>query len=202
MKKFYEYDEKSNVFMQNEKPKSKIDKLVKNTTGISLDESYYIDDNIDRNEFNRAMRTATRIISRSYPSEKMLREKLYKKYSYETSDYVVDKLLESQVIGDFDLAFLLLDEGLFFKKYGTRRIKDMMRKKFIPYEIIEEVIRDIDSDILFENALYHAKQKIKNVDDEDRFSLQKKLSNYLTYRGFDFSIINKVIDHLLKEEEY
>lgn len=195
----YLYREADLIMKNNFNNNISIDELVEKTTGISLEDTNFLDGGIDRNEFNRAMRTATRIISRSYPSEQMLREKLYKKYTTETSDYVVSRLVDSQVVNDFDLAYLILDEGLIFKRYGTRRIKEMMVTKKVPNSIISEALNYVDSETLFENALYHAKQKIKTTEGEDKFSLQKKLSNYLIYRGFDYSTVYRVIDCLLSE---
>jgi regulatory protein len=60
----------------------------------------------------------------------------------------------------------------------------------------------LDEEIEFENALELAYRKKSNLKDTDKRKLYEKIGRFLVYRGYDFEIVKRVLNKVLKNEEY
>ena len=90
-------------------------------------------------------------------------------------------------------------EGKFRKnKYSKRHIQNTLRQKGISSEIISDLTSDIDSDEELEKALFYAGKKLRSLRNADTEEIKRKLRSTLSYRGFDYEIINKAIRKTLK----
>lgn len=130
-------------------------------------------------------------------TEKMLKEKLLKK------DFKEEHILEAI---EYCKSFSYIDDRLYaerfikdkvnLNKYGSNMIRYKLIEKGVSKELIEEVL-NLDKDLEYENAKKLATKKLssyKNLEDQ---VIKRRLSGFLQRKGYDFSIINKLLRELI-----
>ncbi|WP_168198341.1 regulatory protein RecX [Crassaminicella thermophila] len=155
---------------------------------------------IEEETYQKAKSKALKLLHFSSRTEKEMREKL-KKYEY--SDEIIDRVIlflkEYNFINDQELAKQMVKSKSKEKKYGQNRIKQDLYRKGMDIELIENIItEELDRETEYENALSLAQKKVKTIKDTDKRKIYEKLGRYLVYRGYDYDIIRKVIDIVLK----
>lgn len=120
-----------------------------------------------------------------------LREKLLNK---EVENSIVDEaifyFIDNKYLNDEEYARNYVENALKYKAYGKFKIKQKLREKKVPSEIIEDVLGNIDST---DEALEKAFQsKSRGLDLKDRKD-KEKLVRRLASRGFAFDDINRRI---------
>lgn len=143
-----------------------------------------------------AKNKAMSILNRTAISEKKLREKL-SDYDDSVIDEVVNKLKEYGFLNDKDLAKRITNDNLHLSKFGRNKIKQNLYRKGISKEDIENTINEIDSDEEFENALYLGRKRLEKLKNEDKRVKYQKLTQHLSYKGFNYDVIKRVIDEIL-----
>ncbi len=161
---------------------------------------------VEEEEYIQAKTTAFNISGRSMQSEHMLRMKLDRKgYQQRIIDRVIDLLKRYNMIDDKELARMMIKDKINLNRYGKNRIKQDLYKKGIDSEIVDEMLSLYITDGQeYENALYHGQKKLKLIKHEERNKMYQKLARHLVYKGFNYDIVNKVIQQLIKDakEEY
>ncbi|WZL73946.1 recombination regulator RecX [Clostridiaceae bacterium 35-E11] len=158
---------------------------------------------IDEEMYLQAKEKALTFLKFSDRTEKEMREKLKKK---EYQDHIIDKVItflkEYKFLNDEALAKTMVISKSQYKKYGRNRIKQDLYNKGIEQSIIENTItKELDREKEYENALALAYKKQKTIKDTDPRKVYEKLGRYLSYRGYDFETIRKVLNMILKVEE-
>lgn len=148
-------------------------------------------------DFIKAKNKALNSLSRSYQSEKRLRQKLLLEFDIEIVDRVVEFLKEYGFIDDKSLGKMVVRSGQNSKKIGKRRILQELAKKGIDKKYTEELIEDIDDESELENARYVAEKKLSKIKDTDKNTQRRKLYQHMSYKGFEYNVINRVIRELL-----
>lgn len=139
------------------------------------------------------------VLSRSLKSEKQLKRKMLDKgYDLEFIEKAINKLKDQKYIDDDYYSDALINTRVNGAKYGKRRIEQELYEKGIDREISENKLREISDEDEFERAYELGLKKLKSIKDEDTSKKCNKLSNYLMYRGFDYDIIKKVVEKILK----
>lgn len=172
----------------------------------------YSRDEIDDEEFEQmlidnqnklAKQQAFKILASSSKTKKELILKLkQKKFSQEAIDYAMSFVDEYKFIDEEDIAEKLVEGSYKRKKYSKRMIASQLRQKGIDSEIIQNSISDIDDDEEFENAMHFAQKKYKSISNKDKETIKRKIGSALTYRGFNYSIIKRVIEEILESDDY
>lgn len=172
----------------------------------------YSRDEIDDEEFEQmlidnqnklAKQQAFKILASSSKTKKELILKLkQKKFSQEAIDYAMSFVNEYKFIDEEDIAEKLVEGSYKRKKYSKRMIASQLRQKGIDSEIIQNSISDIDDDEEFENAMHFAQKKYKSISNKDKETIKRKIGSALTYRGFNYSIIKRVIEEILESDDY
>lgn len=172
----------------------------------------YSRDEIDDEEFEQmlidnqnklAKQQAFKILASSSKTKKELILKLkQKKFSKEAIDYSMSFVDEYKFIDEEDIAEKLVEGSYKRKKYSKRMIASQLRQKGIDSEIIQNSISDIDDDEEFENAMHFAQKKYKSISNKDKETIKRKIGSALTYRGFNYSIIKRVIEEILESDDY
>jgi regulatory protein len=134
--------------------------------------------------------------ARAYTEHK-LREKLGENYPPETIDKTIDWLTEREFLDDKKYAENRLDYLKRIKKYGIMRIKNDLKLKGVPDDIIKDVTRfenETDyTEIIKERILKKHSENLKS-----REGVAKIYSSLMRY-GFLYKDIKKAISDLKKE---
>lgn len=160
--------------------------------------------------YSRVFFQTLNFLSFSRRSAKEILEKV-KKYTSKTrlslseknevEDMVIQRLKSDgylRISNDEDYANFYI-EGLkkSGKPFNSIRISNFLQKKGISREIINDLVKNLDKDSIYESVLRDAEKKLKVIRDPNRFSKKKKLLNYLYRKGYPFDIISSVVDTLL-----
>ncbi|KPU27182.1 hypothetical protein TR13x_06365 [Caloranaerobacter sp. TR13] len=148
----------------------------------------------------RAKNRAFSILARTMQSEMLLRDKLSKEgYQGEIIDNVIEILKEYKMVNDEEYAKNYVRNKINSNKYGKKRIIFELTKKKISEDIINKVISEIEDEKIYENAVYLAKKKLRSIKDKDKNKIYQKLSQHLAYKGYDYEIIKKVVNAVMKD---
>ena len=151
---------------------------------------------IKRESLSKAKNKAMSILNRTAISEKKLREKL-SDFDEEIIDEVIFKLKDYGFINDKDLAKRIASDNSNISRFGKNKIRQNLYRKGINKEDIDLVVNDLDYNTQYENALYLAHKRYKNLKNEDSRVIYQKLTQHLAYKGFDYDIIKSVINEIL-----
>nr|UWI49118.1 recombination regulator RecX [Clostridioides difficile] len=156
---------------------------------------------LDDEMYIKAKNKALNILSRADQSEKKMKEKLSSDFEEDTIDRVIDFLKNYNLVNDNILAQKIVNTNVNLNKCGKNRIKQNLYNKGIERSAIDEVVSELDKDTEFENAMYLAKKRYERVKKEDKKKIYQKISQHLSYKGFDYDIIKRVLNKLLNFDE-
>ena len=100
---------------------------------------------------------------------------------------VIERLLESQYLDDNRTIYSFF-RGYLNKSYGPLRIRQELRLKGFPSEIIERVLEETDTD--WYALCQEVKEKKFGTAKPKDFKERAKQVRYLQYRGFTSAYIN------------
>lgn len=164
----------------------------------------FISSLLDQNENFTVKETAFRILTRRHHSKKELERKLLlRKFNKDVVHNIVSDLESNHYLNDEEFSREFTEEKLNKKHLGKNLIKSQLKEKGVSNEIISKTLNDRNESEEFDNALLLAEKKltsIKSMEDEKR-AIQR-IYSYLQLKGFNYDIIRKVIDKLLKPENY
>jgi regulatory protein len=107
-------------------------------------------------------------------------------------------LIDAGLLDDKKFCKSYVDARTAVKPMGKARLTRELRNKGISVEVIEEAVRDIDNDSEYDIAKTLIERKLLKISDKD--NLVKKLESFLSRRGFDWEVINKVIAENFESE--
>ncbi|GBD91923.1 regulatory protein RecX [bacterium BMS3Abin04] len=155
------------------------------------------------NELLKIKEKSFDLLSRRSHSKSELRLKLLKKnFDYHLISAVLNDLEKIKYLDDYDFAIKFTDEKIKRRKQGLNLIRKQLQKKGISREYIDSVLsRYEDDEIIFNNALEIGKKKYNFLlkKDIDQNKLNLKLRAFLTGRGYDYEIINRVLNSIITE---
>ena len=153
------------------------------------------------NQKKLAKQQALRILSSSSKTRKELINRLrQKKFTQDAVDYAMNFVDKYEFINEEDMAEKLVSGVYKHKKYSKKKIQNELRQKGIDYEVINELVSDIDDEEEYENAMHFAQKKYKSISAKDNETIKKRLISALSYRGFNYDIIRKVIDKIIYDD--
>ena len=156
---------------------------------------------LEKNQKKLSKQYALKTLAKSSKTKKELISKLkQKRFSNTAIDYAMSFIDEYDFIDEENIAQNLVENKYKNKKYSKRKIQNELRQKGIDYEIINELTGDIDDEEEYENAMYFAKKKLRTISTKDKDSIKRRLGSALNYRGFNYSIIRKVIDEIINSK--
>ena len=142
--------------------------------------------------FTKARDKALEILSGKSVSKRELSDKLSQKgYDEPIISDAISELESLGYINDEDYASLFLEHCI-SKMWGKKKIRYEMKQKGIPEAIIEEKLSEFDEDDNLEEIKEIIISKYRN-DDLSDMKTKAKITRYLASRGFDFSLIDRVI---------
>jgi regulatory protein len=141
-------------------------------------------------DFQKILDKAYRFLSLRPRSEKELVDYLKKrKVSPLEFEKIFKILREQNLINDFSFADWWIEQRETFRPKGKIALKMELRQKGIAGEIIESALSRIDEESLAQKALAKKIETYRKLPQEEFF---RKVSQFLSYRGFSWQTIEKV----------
>ena len=159
-------------------------------------------------EFNSAKDKALRLMSYRLRSEKELRKRLRENdYPPSLIDKTVEHLRSLRLVDDRAFARAFVHDLILKKSAGKSLLQRELRQKGVSNEIIVETLNEmVGMEDEYERALTAASAILKRLrtsrKSTDAKKQQQRITAFLMRRGFDFSIINRVIRKLLAPSQF
>lgn len=152
----------------------------------------------DFNDYNLNFSKALNFISYRIRSKKEVYDKLRKEnVSKNHIDKIISKLEEDGYIDDYRFAKAFFESKTEINKWSNRRIEYELINKGIDKNIIDEFSLNF-KELEFENAMDLVEKKLPQWENKfEGFKLKNKIYTFLSSKGFDYSIIEKVIGELI-----
>ncbi|GAI78056.1 unnamed protein product, partial [marine sediment metagenome] len=112
---------------------------------------------------------------------------------------ILKKLKKLKLFDDYKFALWWIDQRLSFSPKGKRLLRLELMQKGIEKEIIDRVLLTINNQQLAISAKEIIGKKMKLYQHLPPARLKQRLFSHLARRGFDFSIIKKVIDEKMEK---
>lgn len=143
-----------------------------------------------------AFEKAVALFSRSVKTKKEMKEYLTKKgYKQAVCDYVISKLEEYKYLNDEEYAKMFVCDNMKYK--GKLMLRQMLMKKGISKDIIEEALKNLNQD---EEIVLLCEKYMKSKDKTSEN--KQKLYRYLLSRGFNYEEVKNAINKCFKEDNY
>ncbi len=140
---------------------------------------------------NYRMRTKSELVQR-------LREK---NFPSEMIERVIEKLNGLGLIDDQKFAELFIADKVARKPVGRRELERRLREKGIQKDMVSRALSTISGDDVQNGlALQAAGVKIRSLKRFDVKKRREKLIAFLARRGFDWSVIKKVVEKLFDDD--
>ena len=150
----------------------------------------------------KAKNKALNILSRNDQSQKIIKDKLLNEFDEDVVDKVIEFLIKYNFINDEILASKITSTNVNLNKYGKNKIKQNLYNKGIDINIINNAVSDVDENKEFDNAMYLAKKRYERIKNEEKSKIYRKIAQHLTYKGFEYDTVKKVLGKLLNYDEY
>ena len=153
----------------------------------------------DNSSLQYCLDAAHRYLSYRPRSEAEIRHWLHRRgFTDEMAEKAIAKLKEQNLSDDFAFAKFWKDNRLSFRPKSKRLIKKELRDKKVASEIIDQVTKDIDDE---EIAYKLGSSRLPTLAHLDYLDFYRRLSSYLTYRGFSYQVIRGTAARLWREKE-
>lgn len=114
---------------------------------------------------------------------------------------VLERLRAGGLVDDARFAQSWVENRSAFRPRSRKALAIEMRRKGLDGEAIEQALADVDQDEE-ENLAYLAAQKqARKLEKLERMEFRQKLGNFLARRGFNYAIIQVVVEKLWHEIE-
>lgn len=132
-------------------------------------------------------------------SEAEVRQRLRQRgFDTEIVEKTITKLKEQNLIDDLAFAQFWKENRLSFKPKSKSLINKELKDKKVTAEIIEQVTEDIDD---MDNAYKLGCRRMHLLAHLDYPDFYRRLSNYLSYRGFNYEVIKRIAALLWQKKE-
>ena len=124
-----------------------------------------------------------------------IQQKLYKwGISSSDSGKIIKSLTDRKFIDDNRFAEAFVRDKFRFSKWGRLKIVQALSLKHIPRHIINDALELIDPDDYETTLISSISQKAKSIDMPDSFEGKTRLFRFMASRGFEPSLIIKIIN--------
>lgn len=171
------------------------------TKGVIM-EKESLEDIVNEDNYIKGKSCALHFLERSAKSAKQVVDKLTtKEFDIKTIDRVMEFLKQYEFIDDNRFVELFIKEKI--KSSGKNKIKFALLKKSLPKELIKEALSKITSEQQLETALQLGQKRMATLSksEKDRKMLYKKTADYLVRTGYDYQIVNEVLDKISKNDD-
>lgn len=141
------------------------------------------------------------LCARSEQCEHEIREKLRKKMLPTAEiDKIIYFLINGKFIDNSRYARSFTNDKVRFSGWGRNKIRMALAYKRIPSSLIAEALEEIDENEYRTSLMKVATTKAKNLDLNE-YDDRAKLYRHLISRGYESSLVTKIIAYLKKQRE-
>ncbi len=153
-----------------------------------------------RKELEAAKNSALRLIKFRMRSKYELQSRLERKrYSQEIIKQVLDLLVDLGYVDDLTFAKAWVNSRLQFKPRSRKLLCYELKKKGIQSSIIERSLAQIDFEKEEQMARELAGKRVLKLKGLPNQTQKRRLSGYLSRRGFSAAILIKIINELVEQ---
>jgi len=142
-------------------------------------------------DFQKILDRVYRFLSLRPRSEKEIANYLKKrKASSSVFEKIFEILKQQKLIDDWEFAKWWIEQREVFRPKGKIALKAELRQKGVSSEIIKKALAYIDEENLAKKALARKIESYRRLPPEEFF---RKISQFLSYRGFSWRTVKKII---------
>ena len=119
-----------------------------------------------------------------------------KDISEDVVEVVIKQLIEHQYLDDAAFGQMWVESRTLHNPKGARALRYELRQKGLAASDIDRVLEDLDEESLAWQAV---QKKLKSWRRLDEQTLRRKLTSYLSYRGFGYEIIRHIYSRIGEE---
>ena len=154
---------------------------------------------ISDNAFQRCLDIAYHYLTYRPRSEAEIKQHLHQHgFDGNVMEKTIAKLKEQNLVDDLAFAQFWKDNRLSFRPKSKRLIQRELRNKKVAAEIVKLVTRDLDDE---DNAYKLGCGRMHVLAHLDYPDFHRRLSSYLSYRGFSYEVIRRTMARLWLERE-
>ena len=147
-------------------------------------------------EVKKAITAALNLIAfRPRASGELQRKLREKGYPPEAAEAAIARMLDLGYLNDATFADRWIENRQEHRPRSRRMLTQELRQKGIDADTIEEALEDTDIDE-FGDALDLARKKAESMQALDLPTRHRRLSGFLSRRGYGFDVIRKVLEEL------
>ena len=114
---------------------------------------------------------------------------------------VLQRLINDKFIDDRRYAEAFVRDKMRFSGWGVFKLRAALRNKGISTDIVEDVLRMLDSNNMTDRLRERLERKMGTTKYTTRYDLKTKLMRYGASLGYDFESVGDVVDTLISEIE-
>ena len=114
---------------------------------------------------------------------------------------VLQRLINDKFIDDRRYAEAFVRDKMRFSGWGVFKLRAALRNKGISTDIVEDVLRMLDSNNMADRLRERLERKMRTTKYTTRYDLKTKLMRYGASLGYDFESVGDVVDTLISEIE-
>lgn len=114
---------------------------------------------------------------------------------------VLQRLINDKFIDDRRYAEAFVRDKMRFSGWGVFKLRAALRNKGISTDIVEDVLRMLDSNNMTDRLRERLERKMRTTKYTTRYDLKTKLMRYGASLGYDFESVGDVVDTLISEIE-
>lgn len=115
---------------------------------------------------------------------------------YDQADQVIVNLISQDYLNEERYAKLYAISKFHQNKWGRVKIRYSLKQKDISEKCIEIGLDEIDEKEYFDLCLDLAIKKIETLKGDQHLTKKRKLISYLNTKGFEYEIINNVLEKI------
>lgn len=114
---------------------------------------------------------------------------------------ILDKLIDERYIDEDRYARSFVREKFFSNQWGKIKIRQILKGKMIPEEIITIALKEIPGDDYIESLKKLLLRKKKSIKARNQFDLRGRLQRFAYGRGFEPDIIETILNDVVKNPD-
>lgn len=114
---------------------------------------------------------------------------------------VLERLVKERFIDDGRYAEAYVREKSRLSGWGARKIAMQLRQKGVSQAIIDEALRQLDSNVELPRLVDKLRRKIRTTKYTSDYELRGKLMRYALSLGFDYDIAQRAVEDSLEEQD-
>ena len=114
---------------------------------------------------------------------------------------VLERLVKERFIDDGRYAEAYVREKSRLSGWGARKIAMQLRQKGVSQVIIDDALRQLDSNVELPRLVDKLRRKIRTTKYTSDYELRGKLMRYALSLGFDYDIAQRAVEDSLEEQD-